>query len=186
MLMKNETGFVIWLTGLPASGKSTLARALRDALAAEEIPVQVLDSDELRQILTPEPTYTSEERDWFYNVVVYITGLLADNGVNTIVAATASKRRYRQKARSRLDQFAEVYVICPEEVCRQRDPKDLWLQAESGQIGNLPGVNAPYQEPLSPEVEVDTTELTPREAAKKVIKTLSGLSLLPVYPGTPR
>jgi adenylylsulfate kinase-like enzyme len=79
-----------------------------------------------------------------------------------------------------------VYVICPEEVCRQRDPKDLWLQAESGQIGNLPGVNAPYQEPLSPEVEVDTTELAPREAAKKVIKTLSGLSLLPVYPGTPR
>jgi adenylylsulfate kinase len=177
--VKPHSGFVIWLTGLPASGKTTLAHALKDKLYAEGICVQVLDSDDLRQILTPEPTYTTEERDWFYEVFVYIVRLLADNGVNVVVAATASKRSYRQKARSRCEQFAEVHLVCPPEYCKQRDSKGLWQKAETGEIANLPGAGAPYEEPTSPEVRVDTAHLPPQKAAKKVIQGLQGLNFFP-------
>ena len=156
-------GFALWLTGLPSSGKSTLAQALAGRLRAAGVVVQVLDSDALRKVLTPEPTYTTEERDWFYAMLLFIAGLLVKNGVNVVIAATASRRRYRERARSRLPQFAEIFVYCPPAVCRERDPKGLWEQAVQGEIDSLPGAGVPYEPPLTPEVRVDTSELTVAE-----------------------
>ena len=173
--MQASAGFVLWLTGLPASGKSTLAHALQQACLERGISTQVLDSDDLRQVLTPEPRYTAEERDWFYSVLIYIAVLLADNGVPVIIAATASRRAYRQKARARLDSFAEIYVACPPEICRQRDPKGLWQKAAAGEITNLPGMNAPYEEPLAPDVCVDSEHLSPQQAAQKILQELHAL-----------
>ncbi|MFN2243769.1 MAG: adenylyl-sulfate kinase, partial [Anaerolineae bacterium] len=116
-------GFALWLTGLPSSGKTTLAHALRRLLAERGIAVQILDSDELRRRLTPNPTYSAEERDWFYNIVTFLAELLTANGVNVLIAATASRQAYRQAARERIARLAEVYVECPPDVCRARDPK---------------------------------------------------------------
>ncbi len=162
-------GWALWLTGLPASGKTTLARTLRRMLAAYEVECVILDSDEVRQVLTPNPTYSSEERDRFYRGLVDLAHLLTDYGVNVIIAATGSWRAYREAARKQLHPFAEVYVRCPIEVCRQRDPKGLYARADAGEITNLPGVGVPYEEPENPAVIVDTDVLTPEEAARRVI-----------------
>jgi adenylylsulfate kinase len=163
-----QEGFAIWLTGLPSSGKTTLAYALSHLLIERGVAVQVLDSDDLRRKLTSNPTYSSEERDWFYDVVTFLAGLLTDNGVNVLIAATASRRAYRQAARDHIPRFAEVYVDCSPEVCRARDPKGLWERADKGEITTLPGAGVLYEPPESPEVRVDTARLSIEEAADQI------------------
>jgi len=172
MPKKGRPGFAIYLTGLPASGKTTLAHALQARLSQRGIPVQILDSDRLRRILTPNPSYSSQERNWFYEVVAFIAALLASNGVNVIIAATAPRQAHRQAARARIDRFAEIYVNCSPEVCRARDPKGLWERADRGEIQTLPGAGAPYERPESPEVSVDSERLTVQEAAQQVMDRL--------------
>jgi adenylylsulfate kinase len=85
-------GFAIWLTGLPSSGKTTLAHALSHLLTERGIAVQILDSDELRRRLTPNPTYSAEERDWFYDIITFLAELLTTNGVNILIAALGIRR----------------------------------------------------------------------------------------------
>ncbi len=165
-------GWVLWITGLPASGKTSLARALRRRLNELGVSVAVLDSDELRPILTPHPTFTQEERDRFYASLVELAGLLARYGVNVIVAATGNRVAYRRMARRALPFFAEVWTRCPLEVCRQRDQKGLYKGAEDGTITTLPGVGAPYETPEAAEVVVDTDRLSPEEAADIVLHTV--------------
>jgi adenylylsulfate kinase len=171
------TGFVIWLTGLPSSGKSTAAREAGHQLLARGIPVQLLDSDALRRKLTPQPSYTPSERDGFYKVLVFLAGFLSDHGLNLLIAATGSRRAYRQAARARIPRFAEVYVHCPPAVCRARDAKGLWARADRDEIDNLPGANAPYEEPLDPEVRVDTASLSPEDAGRWILAQLEGQRL---------
>ena len=126
----------------------------------------------MRRKLTPRPTFSPEERDWFYNAMAVLAELLTANGVNVLIAATASRRAYRQAARERIARFAEVYVECPPKVCRARDPKGLWERADSGEIASLPGAGAPYEAPHAPEVRVDTARYTAEEAAGSVQKKL--------------
>ena len=165
-------GFAIWLTGLPSSGKTTVAHALSDLLAERGIAVQLLDSDELRTRLTPKPRYSSEERDWFYNMISFLAELLTSNGVNSLIAATASQRAYREAARRRIKRFAEVYVDCPPAVCQERDPKGLWQRAHKGEIAALPGFGSPYEPPESPDVRVDTGRFSAKAAAKDILSQL--------------
>ncbi len=168
-----EPGFAIWLTGLPSSGKTTLAYALKHLLIECGVEVQVLDSDDLRRKLTPHPTYSPEERDYFYDLVAFLARLLTDNGVNVLIAATASRRAYREAARARIARFAEVYVDCSPEVCRARDPKGLWKRADEGEITTLPGAGAPYEPPGSPEVRVDTDQHSIEESADQIVDQLT-------------
>ncbi len=172
MPQNERTGWVLWLTGIPASGKTTLAHVLRQRLNALGVPVVVLDSDELRSILTPNPTFTPEERDFFYNALVQLADLLARYGINVIIAATGNRTKYRRQARRLLPLFAEVWVRCPVEVCRQRDQKNLYARAEAGEIKTLPGLGAPYEAPEAAEVVVDTDRLSPEEAADIVLQTI--------------
>jgi adenylylsulfate kinase len=165
-------GFALWLTGLPSSGKTTLARALSRLFHERGISVQILDSDELRRRLTPEPTYSLEERDWFYDIITFLAELLTANGVHVLIAATAPRRAYRQAAREGIERFVEVYVECPPEVCRARDPKGLWERADRGEIATLPGVGTPYEAPDAPEVRVDTARFSAEEAAHCVQRQL--------------
>ena len=171
-------GFALWLTGLPSSGKTSLAQALSRLLHERGITVQILDSDELRHRLTPKPTYSLEERDWFYDIIAFLAELLTVNGVNVLIAATAPRRAYRQAARERIDRFAEVYVECPPEVCRARDPKGLWERADRGEIATLPGRGTPYEAPDAPEVRVDTARFSAEEAAHCVQRQLDRAGFL--------
>lgn len=166
-------GFVVWLTGLPSSGKTTLARLLQQRLAERQIPTQLLDSDALRQQLTPQPTYSQAERDWFYDTLTFVAELLARNGVNVLIAATAPRRQYREAARQRLTRFAEIYVACPLEVCQARDPKGLWQQAAEGEISSLPGAGAVYEPPFAPEVQINTAEQTAAAAVQSILHQLA-------------
>ena len=168
-------GFALWLTGLPSAGKSTLARAVAAQLAAGDIHVQVLDSDELRTRLIRQPTYSADERDWFYDLVVFLADLLTRNGVNVLIAATGHRRVYRDAARRDIRRFAEVYVACPVEVCRVRDPKGLWAAADRGEIHGLPGADEAYEPPLTPEAVIDSAMLAPDDAAAMVIQGLTHL-----------
>jgi len=171
--MDQLSGWVMWLTGLPASGKTTLAWALRCKLNALGSSAIVLDSDALRRMLLPNGSYAPAERGWFYNRLVELAVWLAREGEHVIIAATGSQRSYRAAARARLGpRFAEVWVRCPLEICRARDPKGLYGRAAAGLIHNLPGVDAPYEAPDRPEVVVDTDRLTPEEAAEIVLASL--------------
>lgn len=153
--MSRDTGFAIWLTGLPSSGKSTIARELVTKLTARGIRTVVLESDELRRILTPEPTYSAEERARFYRSLVRIGDLLVRQNVNVIFDATANKREYRDQARALIPRFLEVYVQCPLEVCIQRDPKGIYRRAASGAASSVPGMQVSYEPPIAPEVTLD-------------------------------
>jgi adenylylsulfate kinase len=172
MTAVKQPGFAIWFTGLPSSGKSTLARLVGQRLAAQGITAQLLDSDALRRRLTPQPTYSDAERDWFYEMVVFLAELLTGNGVNVMIAAAAPRQAYRDAARERLARFVEVYVMCPIEVCRARDPKGLWQKAEAGEITTLPGVGTAYEPPPAPEVAVDTAEESPEASTSKIWRYL--------------
>lgn len=169
---KKFPGFAIWLTGLPSSGKTTLANALSLLLSERGISTQILDSDDLRKRLTPQPTYSPGERDWFYDMIIFLAELLTENGVNVLIAATAPRQAYRDEARKHMKRFAVVYIDCPEAECRKRDSKGLWKQADRGQITGLPGAGASYEPPDAPEVKVNTARLSIEEAAHHTINEL--------------
>ncbi len=161
--------FAVWLTGLPASGKSTIATALRPKLEALGLRVDVLESDEVRRVLTPEPTYSPEERDLFYRALAFTGARLVEHGVSVIFDATAAKRAYRDLARSLIPRFLEIAVDCPLEVCMARDNKDTYRKGRGGESTTVPGLQVPYEEPLKPDLRIDTTKATPAEAAERVL-----------------
>ncbi|HEY7288537.1 MAG TPA: adenylyl-sulfate kinase [Vicinamibacterales bacterium] len=171
------TAFAVWITGLPASGKSTITRALVRELAARRIDVEVLESDSLRHMITPYPTYRDEERDMFYRAMVQIGTLLVAHGISVVFDATANRRAYRTAARSGIEHFVEVLVDCPLEVCIARDPKGIYRKAQSGEAATVPGLQASYELPERPDVVVsgsgDTTE-----AALAIVRTLEARGYL--------
>jgi adenylylsulfate kinase len=169
---KKAKGFAVWLTGIPGAGKSTIASYLSTELREMDRRVQVLDSDELRRILTPNPTYSEEERERFYDILAFLGKLLVDNGINVIIAATANKREYRDKARRQIEKFYEVYIDCPVKICAERDPKGLYQKAKSGGISTLPGLQTDYEPPEKPDVVIASDKEDPNSAVRKIIAVL--------------
>ncbi len=181
--MKNSNslfkyGWCVWVTGLPGSGKSVVCETLIKLLTQEGITAQLLSSDALRKVITPTPTYSSEERDIVYATVVYIAKLLTQNGVNAVIDATGNLRRYRDNARRKIAGFIEVYLKCPLEICVKREatrtethhaPTQIYLRAKQDKALTVPGVGQPYEEPLDAEMTIDTAKCTPREAARKIL-----------------
>lgn len=166
-----QEGFAVWLTGLPASGKSSIARELAAGLRVRNAAVVVLESDEMRNILTPGPTYTEAERDGFYRELAQIGAVITRNGINVIFDATANKRAYRDHARSVIPRFVEVYVDCPVAICRKRDPKGIYAMAATRQATTVPGVQSSYEPPLEPDLKVDG-QAEPAHAAFQILDYL--------------
>jgi adenylylsulfate kinase len=169
--MKGKQGFAVWITGIPASGKSSITRELVGKLNDQGVLPAILGSDELRSILTPEPTYSTEERDRFYRQMAQIGEMLCREGIPVIFDATANRREYRDHARSRISSFLEVLVACPLELCRKRDPKGIYAAADRGKALNVPGVQTPFEPPLEPDVVVDGRE-DPRISAGIIFRQL--------------
>jgi len=165
-------GFAVWLTGLPASGKSTVAEALRGELDARGVNVAVLESDALRRILIPNPGYGDAERDVFYEGMAYIGVLLTRHGVSVIFDATANRRAYRDRARRQIPEFLEVHVDCPLPVCESRDPKGIYRKAREGKAPNVPGVQAEYEPPPAPDLVVRGDREMPGDAARRIVSAL--------------
>jgi len=174
-------GWCVWVTGLPGSGKSTIAKRLRKKLESLRIHVQILSSDMLRKVVTPKPTYMEQERDIVYGTLVFVAKLLTQNGVNVIIDATGNRRRYRDHARKEIPKFMEAYVRCPLEVCIKREtkrkvytyaPKEVYKKAFTGKSATVPGIGAPYEEPENPEVIVDSHKLDADQCAQKILESL--------------
>jgi adenylylsulfate kinase len=164
--------FAVWLTGLPASGKSTVARALDAELGGKGIRAAVLESDALRREITPNAAYGEVERAAFYATVAYLARVLVLHGVPVIVDATANRRAYRDRAREAIPRFFEVHVRCPLAVCQARDPKGIYRRGAEGSAQNVPGVSAPYEPPLLPEMVVDGERDDPANAARRIVSAL--------------
>nr|WP_255668485.1 adenylyl-sulfate kinase [Methanocella sp. CWC-04] len=170
------------MTGLPGSGKTSVARQTAKRLSAEGIRVKVLELDKVRKVMTPEPKYTQEERDMAYAALAYMAKLLVEENVNVIIDATANLRKYRDAARKLIPQFGEVYIKCPIEICMEREkvrhakyaPRDIYKKGLTGKSATVPGVNVPYEEPADPIVTVDTEIMKPNKAgivaAEAIIK----------------
>ncbi|MEM1507550.1 MAG: adenylyl-sulfate kinase [Candidatus Bathyarchaeia archaeon] len=177
-----NSGWCVWVTGLPGSGKSTVAHLLADKLKAMGVHAYVLSSDALRRVITPNPKYTEEERDIVYGALVYIAKILTENGVNVIIDATGNRRRYRDNARRQIPSFMEAYLRCPLEVCIEREskrkadaygaPREVYAKAFKGESKTVPGLGAPYEEPLDPEVTVDSDKISPEECAEKILEAI--------------
>lgn len=154
---------VIWLTGLPGSGKTTIAKALYPKLKELGFKVELLDGDVVRKELSPELGFTKQDREVHARRVVYLSKLLSRNGIISIVSLISPYREFRRYARNEIsvnDNFYEVYVKCSLETCIKRDPKGLYKKALSGEIRDLTGLQDPYEEPERPEIIVNTERQT--------------------------
>lgn len=170
-----QDAFAVWITGLPASGKSTIAAKLIAQLNARGVDVALVESDELRKIFTPHPRYDPEERDLFYRQMVYVGVLLTQHGVPVVFDATANRRLYRDWARQQISKFVEVYVECPLATCMARDPKGIYRRAREGEAETVPGLQITYEAPDKPEVVLHGSRDAPEESARRVITKLAEL-----------
>ena len=162
-----EPAFAVWITGLPASGKSTITACLKRLLEERGIKVEVLESDALRKILS-DASYAERDRDAFYQRMAWIGTLLVKNGIPVIFDATANRRGYRDTARSQIPRFFEVFVDVPLEACMARDPKGIYRNA----AGDVPGLQAPYEPPEKPALIIDGLCQSPDEAARRILALL--------------
>ena len=169
---------------MPGSGKSVVSEALLNLLREKSVSAQLLSSDGLRKIMTPEPTYSPEERDLVYSTLAYIAKLLTDNRINVIIDATGNLRCYRERARQQILTFMEAYLQCPLDICVQREanrdktyhaPKHIYARAAKGEAPTVPGIGQPYEPPLHPEITLDSVKLTPEECAIEIMKKLLAL-----------
>jgi len=171
-------GFVVWLTGLPGSGKTTIARGLKRELKVRGLKFEVFDGDEVRKNLSKGLGFSKEDRDTHNKRVIYVCKLLTRNGVNAVVSLISPYRSTRAYAREQLPRFVEVYLKCSVEECIRRDPKGLYKKALAGEIDNMTGIQDPYEEPLNPEVVLDTEHDSSEYNIQKVLSKLEELDYI--------
>lgn len=173
--------WTVWLTGLPGSGKSAIARRLRSKLHSRGVHSQILSTDELRMVMTPNPTYREDERERVYSTIVYIANILNENGINVIIDGTGNRSKYRDFARRTLKKFALVYVRCPLEVCVAREkrrsgrlgaPEGIYEKGLDGRSTTVPGINLPYEEPSDADLVVDSSLIGASECAEDILLQL--------------
>jgi len=169
---------VIWLTGIPASGKTTIALALQEYYKKNELPIEMLDGDEIRKTLSKDLGLSPEDRKEHNRRVIFVAQILAKNGVTTIVPLISPYRETRRNARKEIPSFVEVWVKTSVDECIKRDPKGLYKKAQAGEIKNLTGLQAPYEEPENPELILDTEKHTIDESVELITSTVKKLGYL--------
>lgn len=178
MTSPSDAGFTVLLTGMSGAGKSTTAKLLDRRLRDAGLRVEVLDGDLIRTRLSKGLGYTREDRIENIKRIGFVCELLSRNGVVAIVAAIAPYREARDQMRAGIQNFVEVYVKCPLDVLIARDDKGLYKKALAGEIPHFTGVSDPYEEPLHPEVMIDSSTEGPEEAAAKVWVALERIGLV--------
>ena len=182
--MHPQEGWCVWLTGLPGSGKSTIANLLLEKLKAKNIRAQLISIDMLRHAVTPKSSYSERERGIVYAALVFAAKLLTENNINVIIDATGNRRRYRDQARKQIHKFVEVYLRCPLDLCIQREtrrrethlaPKQIYKKGLAGKSRTVPGVNVPYEEPTQSELTIDTDKQTAEESVRRILNVLMKL-----------
>jgi adenylylsulfate kinase len=174
-----QRGFTVWFTGLPSSGKSTLAGMLFADLEARGMKVELLDGDVVRTNLSKGLGYSREDRDTNILRIGWVAERLTYHGVAVIVSAISPYRATRDRVRAQVGDFVEVYVSCPVEECARRDVKGLYEKAMRGEITEFTGVSDPYEPPANPEITVETDKLSPEESIDLILTRLRKIGYLP-------
>jgi adenylylsulfate kinase len=169
-----EKGFVLWFTGLPSSGKTTLARAVADKLRDLGIKVELLDGDEVRKSLSPDLGFSKKDRETHAQRVGYLCKLLSRNGIVSIVSLISPYKTSRQQAREHIGSgFVEIWAKCSLEACMQRDVKGLYKKALEGKISDMTGLQDPYEDPVNNELTVDTEHSSIEKCTIKILQYLA-------------
>ncbi len=178
--LNNQKAFVIWLTGLPCSGKSTIARNLELGLFNAGIRTLILDGDNTRLSINRDLDFSPKGRAENIRRVAEIAKLLNDAGVVVITAFISPFRKDRQLAKEIIGQncFVEVFVDTPIEVCIRRDTRGLYQKALNGDLKDFTGVDSPYEIPLHPQIAVHTVSQTHEETVAQIINFLSDENLI--------
>ncbi len=165
---------VVWFTGLSASGKSTIAHTLEKILFEKGIKVYVFDGDNIRHGLNSDLGFSPEDRRENLRRIAEVSKLFVDAGLIVLACFISPYRKDREYIRQIIgkEDFIEIYVKCPVEVCEKRDPKGFYKKAKAGIIKGYTGVDAPYEEPENPDLIIESDKLSPEESAKKVYEFL--------------
>lgn len=172
--LNNHRPLLVWFTGLSGSGKSTIASALEKALYAEEIHTYLLDGDNLRSGLNSDLSFSPEDRRENIRRIAEVANLMMDAGLVVLASFISPYREDRENVKRIVgyENFVEVFINTPVEECEKRDVKGLYAKARAGEIKNFTGVNAPYEIPMAPDIEIDTTRISVDEAVSKVLKEI--------------
>jgi adenylylsulfate kinase len=178
--MADDKGFTLWFTGLSGAGKTTISKLVEDELRNRGSRLEILDGDVVRENLSKGLGFSKEDRDTNIRRIAFVADLLSRNGVPVITAAISPYREIRQEARDMMgDRFIEVFVKASVEACAERDVKGLYKKAFAGEIKEFTGVSDPYEEPLDPEIVLETESESPEESAAKLIALLEERQLIP-------
>lgn len=173
------SGFTIWFTGVPGAGKTTLARAVASELRERGLTkIEVLDGDVVRTNLSKGLGFSREDRETNIRRIAFVCQLLSRNDVIAIAAVVSPYRESRDYARKEIGKFVEVFVKCPLEVLIERDPKGLYKKALSGEIEKFTGVSDPYEEPLAPQIVVETHVDSISQSTARIIRSLEEMGYL--------
>ena len=174
---KTKEGFTLWLTGLPCSGKSTLAAMIAAELGSRNRSIEVLDGDIVRRCLTKGLGFSREDRDENIRRIGFVSQLLSRHGVAVIVAAISPYRAVRDEIRASIGNFIEVYLRASVDTCIRRDVKGMYKKALAGELKHFTGIDDPYEPPLNAELILDTEMESPGESAAHILSWLqqSGL-----------
>jgi adenylyl-sulfate kinase len=172
-------GATLWFTGLPSSGKSTIAREVWQRLLNRGLPVELLDGAEVRESLSRGLGFSKEDREEHIRRIGYVAKLLSRNGVIAICAAVSPYRATRDEVRKNTTHFVEIYVECPVAVAEQRDRDGWYARARRGEVEEFTGVNAPYEPPGAPEVHIRSDLESVEHASAKVVARLEELEVIP-------
>jgi len=177
-MREKNPGFTLWFTGLPCSGKSTLAQLVAKELERGGRGVEVLDGDVVRTHLTKGLGFSKEDRDENIRRIGFVCMLLSRHGAAVIAAAISPYRAIRDEVRATIKNFVEVHVDTPLEVCIERDVKGMYKKALAGEMKNFTGVDDPYEAPLSPEILIKTNAESPEQSATRIIQYLEKRGLV--------
>jgi adenylyl-sulfate kinase len=176
------SGFVVWFTGLSGAGKTTIANIVAPELERRGSTIDTLDGDVVRTHLSHGLGYSKEDRDANIARIAWVASRIARAGGAVVVSAISPYEDARHHARQLIEAhvpFVEVHVATSLEECARRDPKGLYAKAFSGELEDFTGVSAPYEEPLHPELRLDTTGQTPAESSALVLAALEQLEIIP-------
>ena len=165
------TACVVWLTGLPGSGKTTIAERVSQELRRRGHRVEILDGDAMRSVF-PQTGFSRMERDAHVKRAGYLASRLEFHGVIVVASFVSPYREARAAVRALCRTFVEVYVATPLDECERRDVKGMYAKARRGEIQQFTGVSDPYEAPVSPELVIDTRDLTVEEAARRVLEVV--------------
>jgi len=174
----SEKGVTVWFTGLSGAGKSTIAEKLEQILKAKGRNVEILDGDVVRTNLSKGLGFSKEDRDINIRRIGFVCDLLARNGVVAIAAAISPYREIRDEIRANTENFLEIYVECSIEELTRRDVKGLYEKALKGEIKNFTGISDPYEEPLKPEVTLNSETQDEEESLKILVAKMEELGYL--------